>query len=172
MKTLLILCCVAALAAAEGVWLDVPFVQQEDQGCGAASLAMILDYWRAQGFAGEATQADARDIQRRLYVAERKGIPADAMRRYLEAHAFSVFAFSGEWADLRHHLEMGRPVIVALKVGGDSFHYAVVAGASDTAVALNDPADRKLRRYRRADFEKKWSAAGQWALLAVPLPKP
>ena len=92
------------------------------------------------------------------------------MQRYLEDHAFSVFAFSGQWADLRHHVDQGRPLIVAMKVGADSFHYAVVSGASDTTVALNDPADRKLRRYSRADFEKKWLAAGQWTLLAVPLP--
>jgi ABC-type bacteriocin/lantibiotic exporter with double-glycine peptidase domain len=62
-------------------------------------------------------------------------------------------------------------LIVALKVGADSFHYAVVAGASATTVSLNDPADRKLRLVSRADFEKKWAASGQWTLLAVPLPK-
>jgi predicted double-glycine peptidase len=158
----------AVLPATDSVWLDVPFVRQEANGCGAASLAMIVDYWRAHGMTPAA--ADVRDIHRQLYVPQRKGIPADAIQRYLEDHAFSVFAFSGQWADLRHHVDQGRPLIVAMKVGADSFHYAVVSGASDTTVALNDPADRKLRRYSRADFEKKWLAAGQWTLLAVPLP--
>ena len=160
--------CMATLAASDGAWLDVPFVRQEVNGCGAASLAMIMDYWRGHG----TDSADARAIQRQLYVPERKGIPADAMQRYLESHGFHAFAFSGEWADLHHHVDLGRPLIVALRVGADSFHYAVVAGASDSEVALNDPADRKLRRYSRADFEKKWSAAGQWTLLAVPLRNP
>jgi predicted double-glycine peptidase len=158
----------AALAADDGVWLDVPFIRQDANACGAASLTMIVDYWRGRGLT--ATQADARDIQRQLYVPDRKGIPADAMKGYLEAHGFSAFAFSGEWDDLRHHVDLGRPLIVALKVGADSFHYTVVAGASATTVALNDPSDRKLRRYSRADFEKKWVAAGQWTLLAVPSP--
>jgi predicted double-glycine peptidase len=154
------------LAADDGVWLDVPFVRQEANGCGAASLAMILEYWDARGL-----PHDARDIQRQLYDARRKGITADAMRQYLEAHDFRAFAFPGQWADLRHHVALGRPLIVALRVGADSFHYAVVAGASDTTVSLNDPADRKLRVLSRADFEKKWTATGQWTLLAVPLPK-
>ena len=31
-----------------GVWLDVPFVKQEKDGCGAASIAMVMQYWQAQ----------------------------------------------------------------------------------------------------------------------------
>jgi alkanesulfonate monooxygenase SsuD/methylene tetrahydromethanopterin reductase-like flavin-dependent oxidoreductase (luciferase family) len=93
------------------------------------------------------------------------------MPRYLEAHGFTAFTFSGEWADLRHHVEQGRPLIVALKTGADSFHYAVVAGVGVATISLNDPADRKLRLYSRGDFEKRWLATGQWTLLAVPVSK-
>ncbi len=163
------------LSAIDGVWLDVPFVRQEAQGCGPASLAMILDYWREHRAPAEklATPvADPKDIQRQLYVRERKGTPADSMQRYLEAHGYRAFSFAGQWEDVRHHIGLGRPLIVALKTGSDSFHYAVVAGASDTSIALNDPADRKLRRYSRADFEKRWAAAGAWTLLAVPVAQP
>jgi len=28
------------------VWLDVPFVKQEKNGCGAASIAMVMQYWQ------------------------------------------------------------------------------------------------------------------------------
>ena len=162
------------LSAAEGVWLDVPFVHQETNGCGPASLAMILDYWREHRAPAEklATPlADPKDIQRRLYVPERKGTPADSMQRYLEANGYRAFSFSGQWQDVRHHIGLGRPLIVAIKTGSDSFHFAVVAGVSDTSIALNDPADRKLRRYSREDFERKWLGAGGWTLLAVPLVK-
>src|ERR1043165_5812507 len=30
---------------ASGVWLDVPFIKQEKDGCGAASIAMVMQYW-------------------------------------------------------------------------------------------------------------------------------
>jgi len=156
------------IAAAENVWLDVPFIRQEDRGCGAASLAMVMDYWRGHGTGG--SPADVQDIYRQLYVPARKGIPASAMQGYLESRGFQVFAFSAEWSDLRHHLDRGRPLIVALKTGADSFHYAVAAGASESTISLNDPADRKLRLYSRADFEKRWAATERWTLLAVPLP--
>ena len=157
-----------AIAAAENVWLDVPFIRQEDRGCGSASLAMVMDYWRGHGAGG--TPADAQEIYRQLYVPQRKGIPARAMQGYLESHGFQAYAFSAEWSDLRHHLGRGRPLIVALKTGAESFHYAVVAGASESTISLNDPADRKLRLYSRADFEKRWAPTGRWTLLALPLP--
>ena len=31
-----------------GVWLDVPFVKQEKNGCGAASIAMVMQFWQRQ----------------------------------------------------------------------------------------------------------------------------
>jgi len=158
-----------ALTATDGVWLDVPFIAQEADGCGAASLAMVMDYWRSHGMTAGAVAAS--EIYRQLDVLEQKGIPANAMQRFLEAQGFRAFTFSGEWTDLRHHVERGRPLIVALKTGADSFHYSVVAGASETTISLNDPADRKLRLYSRKDFEKRWFATEQWTLLAVPIQK-
>src|SRR5438094_3268736 len=36
---------VLATGAGSSVWLDVPYVHQEKEGCGSAALAMILQYW-------------------------------------------------------------------------------------------------------------------------------
>jgi ABC-type bacteriocin/lantibiotic exporter with double-glycine peptidase domain len=152
------------------LWLDVPFVQQEKNGCGSASLAMVVDYWQGHGAAQNAV-GDATTIQRALYVSRQRGIPADAMRGYLEREGFTAIAFRGEWGDLLHHLSRGRPLIVAFRTPGGTLHYAVAAGFSEDAIALNDPADRKLRKYDRSMFEKQWSATGYWTLLAVPRAK-
>jgi len=35
-------------------------------------------------------------------------------------------------------------------------------------VLVNDPAQRKLLKLERSSFEREWSAAGKWTLLAVP----
>ncbi len=35
-------------------------------------------------------------------------------------------------------------------------------------VYLNDAAQRKLLKQERANFEKQWSAVGNWTLLALP----
>jgi ABC-type bacteriocin/lantibiotic exporter with double-glycine peptidase domain len=165
-------CCaqVFAAAATPAIWLDVPFVKQERDGCGAASVAMVMQYWRLRQ--GEALGEDASpaQIQRALYSAEAHGIYASQVERYFQQQGFQTFAFRGEWADLKEHLEKGRPLMVALKSEGSSLHYVVVAGLdSDQGLVLvNDPARRKLLKQDRSSFEREWTAAGKWTLLALP----
>ena len=166
--------CGAALAAnPPGVWLDIPFVKQQKDGCGAASIAMIMQYW-AQHEGRDPQAVDAAAIQRVLYSAEGHGIYASDLERYFQQHAFRTFAFKGEYSDLRQHLEKGRPLLVALKPSGGNapLHYVVVTGLNweDGLVMINDPAQRKLLKVERASFEREWSAAGKWTLLALPLP--
>ena len=165
----LISLCGAALGAEmSGVWLDVPFVSQEKNGCGAASVAMIVRYWQRQK--GQPENADVLGIQRALYSPGARGIYASNLERYLRQHGFRTFAVNGEWPDLKHHLEQGRPLIVALKVGRGDLHYVVVTGLDwqRNLVLKHDPAGRKLLKQHRADFEREWKAAGNWTLLAVP----
>ena len=147
--------------------MDVPFVKQVENGCGAAVLSMTMQYWSQHGATVDPAVADAGDIQSELYSAELKGILASAIQRYLEEHGFEAIVFRGRWDDLREHLGKGRPLIVATRQGRES-HYVVVAGVSDDTVEINDPADRKLRKVGRAEFERKWRGAGNWTLLAVP----
>jgi uncharacterized protein YvpB len=155
-----------------GVWLDVPFVKQTEEGCGSASISMVLRYWAAHGTAMDADRMEADTIQRKLYSRKAGGILASDMERYLTESRFRVFAVQGEWSDLRTHLSQGRPLIVSIHPGRKSapLHYVVVTGMDweRGAIFLNDPARGKLLRVERAEFEKQWQAAGNWMLLAVP----
>lgn len=155
-------------AAQSGLWLDVPFVKQDQQACGAASVAMVMQYWQRQQ--GQPAAANAREIQRALYSREGRGIYAADLERYLREQGFQTFAFQGAWEDLREQLEKGRPLIVALGTGRDDLHYVVVTGLDwrQNVVLKNDPAERKLLKQSRASFEKEWTAAANWMLLAVP----
>ena len=159
------------LAQQPGVWLDVPFVRQEKDGCGAASIAMVMQYWQRQR--GKPLTVDPEEIQRALYTPRAHGIYASAMGRYLQQHGFRTFAFAGRWEDLKNHLMKGRPLIVALKPGRGEIHYVVVVGLDEaqSVVLKNDPAERKLLKQDRSYFEKEWKAAGHWTLLAVPQPE-
>jgi ABC-type bacteriocin/lantibiotic exporter with double-glycine peptidase domain len=166
----LFLVCGMALAAEQpGVLLDVPFVRQEKNGCGAASIAMVMQYWQRQQL-GQPPIANADEIQRALYSRRGRGIYASDIERYLQQHGFRTFAIRGEWADLQHHLEKGRPLIVALNSGHGDLHYVVVTGldSQQEVVLKHDPAARKLLKQYRSDFEREWRTAGNWTMLAVP----
>ncbi|HEY1528666.1 MAG TPA: C39 family peptidase [Candidatus Angelobacter sp.] len=172
-RLLWILClCGVVFAATPGVWLDVPFIKQEKDGCGAASIAMVMQYWRKQQTRPVDRSADAVEIQRALYSSKDHGIRASDLEHYFRQNGFQTFAFAGKWEDLKQHLEKGRPLIVALKPSAleTSLHYVVVVGIdpAQDIVYLNDAAQRKLLKQERASFENQWSAVGHWTLLALP----
>lgn len=159
----------ALSAAAADLWIDVPFVPQTRDGCGAASIAMVQQYWQKQQ--GRPATADAAQIMRVLDPAARNGIPAAAMLRYFQQNGYRAVAFSAAWPDLERELQQGRPLIAALEAGGGrELHYVVVAGIDDSRslVLVNDPAQRKLLKEDRSQFERAWKASGHWILLAVP----
>jgi ABC-type bacteriocin/lantibiotic exporter with double-glycine peptidase domain len=159
-----------AAAATPAIWLDVPFVKQEKDGCGAASIAMVMQYWRLRRGEPLSENTNPAQIQRVLYSTKAHGIYASDVEQYFQENGFRSFAFLGAWADLKEHLEQGRPLMVALKVGGASLHYVVVVGLDldQGVVLLNDPAQRKLQKQDQSSFEREWTSAGKWTLLALP----
>lgn len=172
-RLICILClCGFVFAATPGVWLDVPFIKQEKDGCGAASIAMVMQYWLKQQTKPMEASADAIEIQRALYSSKDHGIRASDLEAYFQQHGFQTFAFAGKWDDLKQHLEKGRPLIVALKPSAleTSLHYVVVVGIDpeQDIVYLNDAAERKLLKQDRTSFEKQWKAVKEWTLLALP----
>jgi tetratricopeptide (TPR) repeat protein len=154
------------LAFQQALWIDVPFIQQDKNGCGSASIWMVMKYWKPD------TAADVTEIQQQLYSSQAGGIYAKDMAEYFESHGYRVFTFRGEWSDLTTHLSKGRPLIVCLERNsrGVPLHYVVVAGLdpANDLVLVNDPAQRKLLSMSRPEFERAWRATDNWTLLAVP----
>ena len=154
------------LSFSNGIWVDVPYVRQPKDGCGSASIWMVIEYWRPR------TAASIAQIHRTVFTATAGGVFASDMESYFAAHGFVTQAFAGEWQDFENHLAGGRPLIVSLEsdARGRLLHYVVVAGLDRerNLIFVNDPADRKLRAFHRADFESLWRASGNWTLLAIP----
>ena len=160
-----------SLAATDGsVWLDVPFVKQQTNGCGAAVISMVLQYWaKASGRALD-DASNQHEIQRELYVPQAHGIYSSEIVSYFSNHGFQTFTFPGKWEDLEHHIRKGRPLIVGVKPSQGALHYVVVTGI-DTEMGIlmvNDPAQRKLLKENRASFQREWNATDNWTLLAIP----
>lgn len=165
------LCGSAMAAEARGVWIDVPFVAQQRDGCGAAAVAMVMQYWERQNGQTPNSTSDAERILRQLDPDAHHGIFASDLIRYFQQNGYRAFAFAGQWTDLEQHLAKGRPLIAAVKPGAAlPLHYVVIAGLEPEhqLVLLNDPAQRKLLKEDDARFEREWKAAGSWTLLALP----
>ncbi|HVC48528.1 MAG TPA: C39 family peptidase [Terracidiphilus sp.] len=164
--------CGAAFAGGTaGVWLDVPFVAQTKDGCGAATLAMVMQYWERHEGRPTSAAADPEQILRVLYAKQAHGIYASAMVDYLKANGYRTFAFTGDWAMVADHLRHGRPLIAAVRPeGSHALHYVVVAGVEPErhVVVVNDPEQRRLMKVDETIFEHEWKATGHWTLLAVP----
>ena len=161
-----------AARESSGVWLDVPFVKQTEDGCGSAAISMVLQYWNAHGARIDPQRAVSAVIQKQLYSPKARGIYASDMEGYLKESGFRVFLLDGEWKDLQEQLMKGRPLIVSLQPGNAKapLHYVVVTGIDwqSGAVFINDPARGKLLRTERREFEKEWRSNRNWMLLAVP----
>ena len=168
------LCGVLIASALEppAIWLDVPFVQQQKDGCGAAVIAMVMQYWQAQPAHSQLSVPDPLEIQRALFSRPAHGIYAADLQRYFEEHGFQAFAFRGDWEVVRSNLEKGRPLVAALRPskGESSLHYVVIAGLDlqNGLIMVNDPAQKKLLQLERKRFDEEWNAVGRWTLLAVP----
>jgi len=157
----------AALAHAASQPLAVPFYKQQKDGCGAASVAMVMHYWGEQKDGGRAYPNPAQ-VYQSLYDANLHGIPLVEMKRYLEDQGFAAYTLHGQIADVEQQVGKGRPVIVSLKKKDSSpLHFAVVTGWTKDHVLLNDPTHKGTTRMKRADFEKQWNRADSWLLLAV-----
>ncbi|HEV2222119.1 MAG TPA: C39 family peptidase [Candidatus Acidoferrales bacterium] len=166
--------CAACVFAAQtaALWIDVPFVAQSREGCGSASISMVMRYWAKKKGQPSPPSADPQKIQAALFSPESGGISASSMQRYFRESGYRAFAFQAQWSDLVHHLQLGRPLIVSLDASGPlgPLHYVVLVGIDPARgfLFLNDPAQRKMLRISRKGFQSEWSHTGNWALLAVP----
>ena len=172
----ILLCLLPMPGELQAFWLDVPFVEQVENGCGAACVSMVMRYWCQNSASGAPPVPEDAQILKSLASAGTVGARASDLARYLRAQRYQVFAFGGKWDDLEHHLQKGRPLIVAVQQpsGSTQFHFVVVAGMDRTQELLlvNDPARRKLTKVIRSEFEHDWKECGNWTLLALPPNEP
>jgi tetratricopeptide (TPR) repeat protein len=144
-----------------GATLDVPYVAQRKDTCGAAALAMVLRYWQ--------DDASHDDIARTLLTPELHGIAGSRLAEFARGRGMEAVAYRGDMAHLRDFVGKGRPLIVAWHMGRGRFHDVVVVGFDDArrAVIVHDPAQGPGRAVRERTFEKRWSGAGYWTLLVA-----
>ncbi|MHC5021790.1 MAG: cysteine peptidase family C39 domain-containing protein [Planctomycetota bacterium] len=150
------------------VVLDVPLAYQRDRyDCGLGAVSMLFAY-----HATPAQPELARAF--RAAAAAEGGLTGADLRSFVAAHGYEPFLFrgsnEGEGATtLRHHLDRGRPLIVALNAGGRANHFVLLTGYDPERelVLFHDP-KRGGGAYPTWQFERLWKQGKHFTLLAVP----
>ena len=165
-------------AGTRAIWIDVPFVQQTTDGCGSASLSMVMRYWDRKEGRAIAADAEATKIQAALYSPAAKGIFASSMRDYLERSGYQAFAFHGQWSDFEHQLALGRPMIVGLQASGAHGAAALCGGGGsgsreelsfhERPGAAEDAANFSGRVRAGVAWHRQLDAAGRTEIFSIP----
>lgn len=157
----------AELATQHGweVVRGVPEVRQvAREDCGAAALAMVLNYWGAS-ITGDAILASSPATHER-------GIPAAALREFTRHQGLRAFLIQGYQVDLEREIQRRRPILVGVVKRHflrNYPHYEVVVGINrqQRRILTLDPA-HGLRVNGWSGFAAEWAAAGRLALVVFP----
>ncbi len=158
MRVILLSILIAATAVTH-VIEGVPFVKQDSQFCGPASLSSVLSYY--------GDPVDQRTIGKETYCEKLKGALITDLENFARNRGFKTRSGRGTLEDIRSAVSRGMPVIVLVDQGlwvVSQPHYLVVFGYDDAGFAAHD-GYRASQRYPYGDFQKIWTKAGSTYLL-------
>ena len=154
----------APAGMARRVDLAIPFVPQDDNLCGPATLAMVL---RAAGLAGE-----MGSLTEQVYLPGREGSLQIEMLAATRRHGALAFTLPPRLQAVAEQLASGTPVALLLNLALPwipRWHYAVWTGYDlDTGRAWLHSGTRAHTEWPLATLEHTWVRAGAWALVALP----
>ncbi|MEK7469906.1 MAG: cysteine peptidase family C39 domain-containing protein [Planctomycetota bacterium] len=144
-----------------------PVLQERQDDCGSAALAMMLRFWGQPASIEEISKACALD--------DGKGIRAGALRNEARSRGLKAYVLTASFPDLVRELGLGRPVLVGLVkpyASGGFAHFEVV-------VALNPGLERIVTLdpgsgWRSSSFEgfaAEWRPSGCLALVMFASPR-
>jgi ABC-type bacteriocin/lantibiotic exporter with double-glycine peptidase domain len=137
----------------------VPFVKQDTQYCGPASLASVLNYY--------GDTVDQKAIGKGTYSEKLKGALITDLENFARARGFKARSAAGRLEDIRSAVFEGVPVIVLIDRGFwvvSRPHYLVVFGYDEGGFIAHD-GYQASQRYPYAEFQKTWTKAGSTYLL-------
>lgn len=142
----------------------VPFFRQTGQDCGPAALAGILAF--------HGRPADLEAITASIYLPKLRGtLPMD-LERYAREARLTTTSPDGTAGALRSAVRAGLPVICLLDLGFGPYrqpHYVTVTGFDDgNGLFIMHDGIAQDTTMTYAAFEKRWSRAGRWMLVAKP----
>lgn len=146
------------------VALAVPFVPQDDELCGPATLSMLL---QAAGLAGPMAA-----LTEQVYLPGRGGSLQIEMLAATRRHGALAFTLPSRLGAVCAQLAEGTPVALLLNLSlpiWPRWHYAVLIGYDlDAGTARLHSGTHAGDEWPLATLEHTWARAGAWAFVALP----
>jgi len=140
----------------------VPFYAQETYQCGPASLAGVMNYWKAG--------VTPDEIAGEIYSKSAKGTLNIDMVIYPQKRGFIAEQYSGNMNDLKKNIDSGYPLVVMVDYGYwmvQANHFMVVIGYNDDGIIVNSGKDER-KVIAEEDFIKTWKKTKFWTLKIKP----
>jgi predicted double-glycine peptidase len=137
----------------------VPFIRQDSQFCGPASLASVMTY--------HGMPTDQNTVGKAVYSEKLQGALITDLERYARQKGFETKSGRGTVEELKTDLDRGRPVIVLVDLGFwvvSKPHYLVVIGYDDEGFTAHDGYTPQ-NRYSCNRFGAIWEKMGNAYLL-------
>jgi len=135
--------------------LDVPFLEQPVDRCGAASAAMVAQYY------GRAL--DQAELDRFALIPALAGTTPELLVEGVERQGWQAEVVRGDTSSLAAYLSSGAPVIVMLGPAGADprGHFVVATGWDPNRQALRVHSGQSKNRWiKYAGWYPRWEAAG------------
>jgi ABC-type bacteriocin/lantibiotic exporter with double-glycine peptidase domain len=137
----------------------VPFIRQDSQFCGPASLASVMTF--------HGVPEDQKTIGAAVYSEKLQGALITDLERYARQKGFETKSGRGTAEELKTELDRRRPVIVLVDLGFwvvSKPHYLVVFGYDSEGFTGHDGFEAS-KRYHYDEFREIWGKMGNAYLL-------
>lgn len=153
----------SASASPDAVLLELPRLsQKEADRCGVVSVAILCGYHNA-------TLPEDQFLRLGDLAARHGGLSGAEVRDALRAAGLGTALFAGTRADLRAHIDAGRPVLAMISLDGKRHHYCLVNGYEPGGDVLYIVEPRRGPVAVSADrFDALWERSRRFALVAAP----
>ncbi len=143
---------------------DIPYVKQHGPQCAAASLSMILSYYKQ-----DIDQDDIYSVIKSDYAGAQSN---DILTYPRSLGKYKSFGYIGTLEDLKQRIDQGIPVLVFLTPFGYG-HVVVVIGYDESKhqIIMHDPTVANNQAVSYDDFLQEWRQSGNECAIVVPFDK-
>lgn len=139
---------------------DIPYVKQHGPQCAAASLSMVLSYYKQD--------IDQDDIYSAIK-SDYAGAQSHDIVNYPRSLSYKTYGYIGNLEDLKQKIDQGIPVLVFLSPFGFG-HVVVVIGYDESKhqIVMHDPTVANNHAVGYDEFLEEWRQSGNECAIVVP----